>query len=1344
MSLAARTLPRPALRLPALLLAVLAAAFALLPGSDAADAQTAAPAVTGVEVSSTPASGDTYLLGETIRVTVTFSAAVDVTGAPRLKIDMDPAYWGEKWAAYESGTGTSSLTFAHEVVEPNYSTQGIAVLANTLELNGGTVRSASSQKDAALAHTGLDHDADHRVDWQGSPPAPTVTGVEVTSTPGADQTYGRGETIRVMLTFSEAVNATGSPRLKIDMDPAAWGEKQASYEGGSGTASLTFAHTVVEPNLSTQGIAVLVNSLELNSGTIRSAASGAHAALAHSGLGHDADHKVDWRGQATTTPPKPKPALAPEPTATPEPTPAPTPTPVPSVTGVEVSSTPGADQTYALDETIRVTLTFSEAVDVTGSPRLKIDMDPADWGEKQAAYESGSGTASLTFTHTVVEPNLSTQGIAVLANSLALNGGTIRSASSQTDAGLAHTGLDHDADHKVDWQRQAATPTPTPTPTPGGLHVSIEASAVYARIGETVNLTPSIANAPSDSGPSYNWEIETDGDWSSFGTNSTLSFLADKVESWTFRLTVSYGSGDSATSEPLTVSWTADGSPPPISGLRLGPALDAAGQARARTIAASWDPAPGATAYKLRWQRDGANAQEWNSLDLPVEQTSADIEVAADGLHNMNLDVVDPQGGITSYSNQANVRVTSRLNAVFSRIIDPRSCEAEIEGFAAVFTRDGVQLSWDNPGISAITKYQVVTEVGSLTISSSGPGWTDIPGSNAGTTSHTLTHLEMNKTYGVWLQAVAGERYYCSQTYAWITPFSVTVPTITGFDADQYYDDGPEQLTLSWDDHGDHSLSYEYRLDAVLPHYADTGPARRVDRSPRTVSSGEVRSSGGKLYATISGLSCDYYYFRVWLRARNDAEDAFGPRSVANYIYLDTDHGTARNNTLTGYWSHKGNCLMGWGGDDTLYGNDGDDILRGHGGNDVLEGRGGDDILDGGPGSDRLDGGLGSDTADYTRSGAAVTVNLATGSVSGGHAAGDTLISIENLIGSGYADFLTGNSGNNVFRGGGGADALTGGGGIDTADYSGSPAAVTINLDAANACPFGVGPSLAAGTVSGGHAAGDTFDGIENLTGSDHDDTLCGDDGDNILVGGPGADRLGGGGGNDTVDYSGSPEGVNVSLVSGEGFGGHAEGDDFEPTPDRSAFSIESFIGSDHRDILVGDTKDNVLWGGAGNDTLNGNTGHDKLYGGNGNDTLDGGGGNDTLYGGPGDDTLDGGSVGQGHDNKLYGGPGDDTLIAQTIRHPTDPTRHELYFDMGFGFDTVRNFEIAHDKIYLCGMDGATYNILNGGTYLYISVWAYQDLPYVGRTHWVQGGITLEGITSSSGLSITILDSCDH
>ena len=408
------------------------------------------PDVTGVRVTSDAGDDDTYGLNDVIQVAITFDEKVDVDtsgGTPRLRIDMDPAEWGEKWASYASGSGSANLIFTHTVVEPNISTQGIAVLENSLELNGGTIQSSATQADADLSHTGLGHNAKHKVDWQLSPPAnddssdeggatgdsgneqpeeppapATVSGVGVSSSPKANATYGAGEVISITLTFSENVAVTGTPRLKIDMDPAEWGEKWASYASGSGTATLTFTHTVVEPNISTQGIAVLENSLELNGGTIQ--ANGVAAELAHTNRNHDANHKVDWR------------------------------LPLASVTKVEITSDPGDDDTYAKDDVIRITLTFSKTVDVDttgGTPRLKIDMDPADWGEKWAGYEGGSGTATLTFTHTVVEPNLSTQGIAVLGNSLEFNGGSIQ--SDGLAALLAHVRLGHDPEHKVDWQQ---------------------------------------------------------------------------------------------------------------------------------------------------------------------------------------------------------------------------------------------------------------------------------------------------------------------------------------------------------------------------------------------------------------------------------------------------------------------------------------------------------------------------------------------------------------------------------------------------------------------------------------------------------------------------------------------------------------------------------------------------------------------------------------------------------------------------------------------------------------------------------------------------------------------------
>ena len=78
-------------------------------------------------------------------------------------------------------------------------------------------------------------------------------------------------------------------------------------------------------------------------------------------------------------------------------------------------------------------------------------------------------------------------------------------------------------------------------------------------------------------------------------------------------------------------------------------------------------------------------------------------------------------------------------------------------------------------------------------------------------------------------------------------------------------------------------------------------------------------------------------------------------------------------------------------------------------------------------------------------------------------------------------------------------------------------------------------------------------------------------DGDDRLVGGGGADCLNGGTGTDTANYSDSAGGVTVSLVTGQGFGGTAEGD--------TLTSIENLTGSAHDDFLIGNDGDNVLTG---------------------------------------------------------------------------------------------------------------------------------------------------------------------
>ncbi len=120
-------------------------------------------------------------------------------------------------------------------------------------------------------------------------------------------------------------------------------------------------------------------------------------------------------------------------------------------------------------------------------------------------------------------------------------------------------------------------------------------------------------------------------------------------------------------------------------------------------------------------------------------------------------------------------------------------------------------------------------------------------------------------------------------------------------------------------------------------------------------------------------------------------------------------------------------------GANEAHGLGGDDHLTGGGGDDALFGDDGDDTLDGGAGDDTLDGGEGRDAADYSHAEKGVTVDLGTDGGQDTEGAGkDTLVSIEDVIGSSHDDRLTGNDADNLLAGGAGDDRLEGGAGDDT------------------------------------------------------------------------------------------------------------------------------------------------------------------------------------------------------------------------------------------------------------------------------------------------------------------------
>ena len=386
-------------------------------------------------------------------------------------------------------------------------------------------------------------------------------------------------------------------------------------------------------------------------------------------------------------------------------------------------------------------------------------------------------------------------------------------------------------------------------------------------------------------------------------------------------------------------------------------------------------------------------------------------------------------------------------------------------------------------------------------------------------------------------------------------------------------------------------------------------------------------------------------------------------------------------------------------------GGSGDDSITGNAADNTLTGGDGDDVLQGGAGADSLVGGAGTDTASYAASSVGVTVDLLTGTTSGGDAVGDTFSSIENLSGSDFADTLTGDLGANSIYGGNGSDTIHGGGGDDFlygqgggdslfgddgddtlfASYSsegldGGAGSDTVSYAASTSY---VRIDLALGTATHGYAYSDTLVNIENLIGSDYNDTLTGNNlsntltggdgrdwldgnaaddsllgglGNDILIGGTGADILDGGDGTDWVYYDYASAGITVNLLTGMATGGDAAGDTF--------ISIERVRATDNDDTLTGNAENNLLFGQAGNDTLAGEDGNDTLKGGTGNDILEGGLGADALDGGDGIDTASYANASAGVTANLFGGSG-------TVGEATGDTYTNIENLIGSGFADV-------------------------------------------------------------------------
>ncbi|HET9978301.1 MAG TPA: calcium-binding protein, partial [Burkholderiaceae bacterium] len=437
------------------------------------------------------------------------------------------------------------------------------------------------------------------------------------------------------------------------------------------------------------------------------------------------------------------------------------------------------------------------------------------------------------------------------------------------------------------------------------------------------------------------------------------------------------------------------------------------------------------------------------------------------------------------------------------------------------------------------------------------------------------------------------------------------------------------------------------------------------------------------------------------------ANGVFGARIFVNGTLVENNlDGANANDTLFGendpnvvdYLSGNGgnDTIFGYAGNDVLDGGDGNDNLQGDDGNDAIYGGAGSDFIVGGSGQDSYDGGADNDVVLFEDAPGGVTIDLTLASnqvANDGWGNTEQMVNVENLHGSRHDDVirlgnagayvfgragndaLTGGNGSDNFIPGSGSDTVNGGGGNDTVSYSDD----TYDTAGAGTQGVTVDLTLTAGTVIDPWNSTDNLSNVENVVGTQFNDTMTGNGVNNVLTGGGGADTLRGGGGNDT-------------LFGGQGSSGLATPGD----------GVDTLYGEAGNDILRGNAGDDQLFGGDGDDNLRGDAGDDLLDGGAGSDfasyrfdeagygftagvtfdlssiastaievqiadlrggidtvvniesfgatgtafadTLTGSQLNDQLVGNGGGDTLDG----QGGDDQLDGGAGNDTLRGGT------------------------------------------------------------------------------------------------
>ena len=264
-----------------------------------------APMVTDVDVTSMPASGDTYGTSERIQYTVTFDQAVTVTGTPEFEFCLGSSATvscsagspppARRIAALLSGSGTTMLVFSYTVIVGDVDDNGIYAgnQDETIKLDGGdTIQGTVGGLTAVLTHDAVGSPTGHKVNGAAANNAPTVANPidDQTATVGTALLYAfptntfadtdAGDTLTYTatksddsalpswLSFAAATRTFSGTPMAADVETVS--VKVTANDGNGGSVSDTF-DIVVSATTLVSGTTLVSNVGQLNFSTVASA-----------------------------------------------------------------------------------------------------------------------------------------------------------------------------------------------------------------------------------------------------------------------------------------------------------------------------------------------------------------------------------------------------------------------------------------------------------------------------------------------------------------------------------------------------------------------------------------------------------------------------------------------------------------------------------------------------------------------------------------------------------------------------------------------------------------------------------------------------------------------------------------------------------------------------------------------------------------------------------------------------------------------------------------------------------------------------------------------------------------